>query len=146
MIGAVIAKRLVSGAFAAIERRDVDALVANLADDAVWEYPGRSAMSGRFEGKEAIRAQWERWFEGVGRIEFTLEHVAVDNIFALGPSNTLIVEWSAEFEDAHGTPYQGTGVTVVETEKGKTTRIKEYFSDSEALVEFWGPKEVKATT
>jgi len=35
---------------------------------------------------------------------------------------------------------------VVETEKGKTTRIKEYFSDSEALVEFSGPKAVRATT
>ena len=145
MLGAVLAKRLVPGAFAAIERRDIEALLAGIADDAVWEYPGHSALSGRFEGKEAIRKQWERWFEGVGHVAFTLDHVAVESIFALGPSNTVMVEWRAEVEDAHGTQYDAAGVTVIEVHKGKTTRITEYFYDVEGLVAFWGPEEANAT-
>ena len=90
MIGAVIAKRAVAQSYDAISRQDLDTLQGMFHEDAVLEFPGDTVMSGRFEGWEAIRGWFERWFKMSPETRFTPRHVLVENIFALGASNVEV--------------------------------------------------------
>jgi ketosteroid isomerase-like protein len=60
MIGAFLFRAGITQAFAALRRKDLSAAMKGWADDGVFELPGRSPMSGRYEGKAAIRAFWHR--------------------------------------------------------------------------------------
>ena len=66
----------VARSFEAISRKDLEAMMRNMTDDAVCEYPGNTPMSGRFEGKPDIRDWWRRWPERMASVRFTVKHVA----------------------------------------------------------------------
>jgi ketosteroid isomerase-like protein len=54
MIGAFIAKKKVSSAFDALNRRDFSAFLSGWKDDCVFIYPGDISTSGKMEGKTSI--------------------------------------------------------------------------------------------
>ena len=51
MIGAIIARKKVRSLFNALNWRDLDALLANWSEAAIYVYPGDLSSSGVFEGK-----------------------------------------------------------------------------------------------
>lgn len=59
--------RLVLAAYAAYGRGDIDAAVANLADDVVWIEPDEFPDGGRHDGRAAVhrylRASYDGWRE-----------------------------------------------------------------------------------
>src|SRR3990172_10084474 len=129
MLGAILAKREVRKAFDALARHDADTVLGMFHDDGVFEFPGETVLGGRFQGKEAIGAWFERWFERMPVIRFTLNHVSVENIFAMGATNTVHVEWDLEESDNDGNAYRLTGVTAFHVVGGKAKHIKDYIFD-----------------
>jgi ketosteroid isomerase-like protein len=140
MLGALFAKREVRKGFKAMMRHDADKLMGMIHDDGVLEFPGSTVLAGRYEGKEAFRAWFERWFERMPEIRFTLNHVSVEKIFALGATNTLYVEWDLEERDHDGNSYQLSGVTAFDVVGGKAKRVKEYIFDPTVLEARWPEK------
>lgn len=141
MLGAVLAKREVRKGFDALNRHDLDSLTDMFHEDGVFEFPGNNIASGRYEGREAIRAWFERWYDRLPESRFTLRHVSVENIFALGASNVAHAEWDVEETDRDGTTHHMTGVTAFEVEGGKARFVKDYIFDQDVLAEIWPPKE-----
>jgi ketosteroid isomerase-like protein len=140
MLGAVLAKRAVARGFAAIDRRDLDTILGMSHEDSIFEFPGRTVMGGRFQGREEIGAWYQRWFDRMPQIHFTLRHVSVDRIFALGATNAVHVEWDLDETDREGHAYHLTGVTAMEVEGGKVRRSKEYVFEQDLLASIWPPK------
>jgi ketosteroid isomerase-like protein len=137
MLGAVLAKGEVRKGFDALNRHDLDTLMDMFHDDGVFEFPSDTSMGGRFEGKEAIRAWFERWYEKLPTNRFTLRHVTVENIFALGATNVVHAEWEDEETDEEGNTYFMTGITAFEVEGGKARYVKDYIFDQDVLAEIW---------
>ncbi|MDJ0664608.1 MAG: nuclear transport factor 2 family protein [Acidimicrobiia bacterium] len=129
MLGAILAKRAVRQAFGVLNSRDAAKAVAGLADAAVMDYPGSSALSGRYEGKAAITDRMVQWFEMKDHVDFKLHHVAVENVGAMGPSNNVIAEWTLSTVSASGEPMAMDGVTRFRVKGGKVVDIKDYLYD-----------------
>ena len=63
---------LLSSAFEAANRRDLDAVASSFAEDATFDGRG---LGDRFEGRAAIRSFLENWFGTYEELEFGLEEV-----------------------------------------------------------------------
>ena len=137
MLGALLAKREVRKGFDALNRHDLDTLLAMFHHDGVFEFPSDTIVGGRYQGREAIRAWFERWYERLPESRFTLRHISVENIFALGATNVAHAEWEDEETDEEGRTYHMTGVTSFEVEGGKARLVKDYIFDQEVLAEIW---------
>ena len=85
---------LAQGRFEALNRRDLAAIVAMWDDDAVFEFPGRTPMSGRFEGITAIAEWWRRWVDRYAAVQFTVKHVGIVGLRPGSP--ILLVAWDAD--------------------------------------------------
>ena len=144
MIGAVMTKRAVAQSYDAISRQDLDALQGMFHEDAVLEFPGDTVMSGRFEGWEAIRGWFDRWFKMSPETRFTPRHVLVENIFALGASNVVHVEWDLDEVTRQGDHNHLTGVTTFGIDGGKGRQVVIYIYDPSVLASMWPPKRAAA--
>jgi ketosteroid isomerase-like protein len=133
MLGAVLAKRQALKAVEAINAKDISALEAAAGNDLTFRFPGRTAMSGRFEGKQAVLDWFRGWFDRLERVRFTPIHVCVERIFTLGASNTVTVEWEAEITPAGHPTFRATGVTAFEARRGKVVRVVDYVFDQDLL-------------
>ena len=64
---------------AAFDRHDLDAIMGNFADDAVFEGPrGTEAWGTRFVGREAIRAAFAARFAGIPDVRYEQDEHFVD--------------------------------------------------------------------
>jgi ketosteroid isomerase-like protein len=115
-------------------RLDVAAIMAMWNDDAVFEFPGRSAVSGRFQGRDALEAWWRRWVARYARARFTVRHVG---IVSLWPRVTLIA-WDFEGTTDDGIRVETSGVTLARARGGKISYAKDYLIDPRALEAVWG--------
>lgn len=140
MLGAILAKRAVRQSFKVLNNRDADGAVAGLAEDAVMEYPGDSALSGKYAGKEAIHKRMVHWFNQKDKVRFTLHNIAVDGIAAMGATNNVIVEWTLDTDSISGTPVSIDGTTVFVVKSGKVRVIKDYLYDPAQATLCYGPK------
>jgi uncharacterized protein len=71
----------------ALQRRDVDALGAVLADDVVYHFPGRSAMAGRYRGRGAVLDFFRRFGALLGAPPTLTTHdllASADHVVELG--------------------------------------------------------------
>jgi ketosteroid isomerase-like protein len=135
---------MVARTYEALERKDLDAVMSYWAEDSTWEYPGRTPMSGRFVGKPAIRAWWERWLARMASVHFTVKHAALGNPLRLGTANTLFVEWEADITTSDGLSARPAGVTVITIRHGKTVHARDYFLDPTLLERVWGTAPARA--
>jgi ketosteroid isomerase-like protein len=140
MLGAILAKREVHKGFDALDRHDLETLMGMFHDDGVFEFPSDTIMGGRFEGKEAIRSWFERWYERIPKSQFTLRHISVENIFALGATNVAHAEWEVAETDHDGNTFHMTGVTAFEVVGGKARYVKDYIFDQDVLAQIWPSK------
>jgi len=59
MIGALLARKAVAGAFSALDRHDLPQFMSAWREDGVFVYPGEIPESGTFQGKSAVeRRNW----------------------------------------------------------------------------------------
>jgi len=138
MIGAVIAKRLARSGFDALNRHDPSKLMATTAEDVTFTFPGNTSMSGETKGKKAIEAWFSKMMEQFPKIDFTVKEVFVSNIFALGATNSIAVEWDITETNREGKEFHNSGVTTVRIKGGKAVAIRDYISNTDILKEAWG--------
>ena len=138
MIGAIIAKRLAGSGFDALNRHDLTKFMAAWAEDSTFTYPGNTSMSGETKGKKAIEAWFAKMMEQFPNIDFTVKEVFVSNIFALGATNNIAVEWDVSETNSEGKEFQNSGVTIIRIKGGKAVAIRDYLFNTDILKEGWG--------
>jgi ketosteroid isomerase-like protein len=137
MIGAIIAKGMARSGFDNLNRHDLAESIASWAEDGIWTFPGNIPISGETKGKKAIEAAFAKWMERFPKINFTIKEIFVSNIFALGATNNIAVEWDIEEADREGQEFHNSGVTIIRVKGGKAVSIKEYIFDAVSLEEAW---------
>lgn len=138
MIGAIIAKRKASSGFDALNRHDLDAFLATWAEDGTYFFPGNLSISGETKGKEAIRELFRKFLDTFPLINFTVKNIYIQNIFALGSTNVIAVEWDVKYKNQGGEEFENSGVTVIHVEKGKAVLVRDYIFDVELEKRAWG--------
>ena len=138
MIGAVIAKRMAPSVFDALNRHDLDALMDGWAEYGTYIFPGNLSISGETKGKEAIRELLQKFLDKFPLINFTVKNIYIQNIFALGSTNVIAVEWDVKYKNQEGEEFENSGVTIVHVEKGKAVPVREYIFDVELYKKAWG--------
>jgi len=138
MIGAIIAKRKVSAGFDSINRRDVSAFLTDWREDAAFIYPGNMSVSGKIEGKEAIEKWFRRFLEQFPKVNITVKNAYVKNLFALGATNDVAVEWDISLTNREGKDFQNSGITTISIRNGKAVLARDYYFDVDLQKESWG--------
>lgn len=138
MIGALLVRTRIPRFFAAVSRKDLDATSRDLADEMVFEFPGQSTISGKYEGPERFRAFWKRIFERYETFRLTPKRIALNRPYTLGLTNTALVEWVAVAVTHDGLTMHAEGVAVVELRRGKLVHARDYFFDPSVLDAVWG--------
>ena len=129
MIGAIIARKAIKEAFAALDRHDLSKFMSAWKDDGVFVYPGDIPESGLFEGKDIIERWFRNFFEQFPKIHFDIQDICVKNIFALSGTNVVSVHWNVYLTNRQGRSGQNSGVTVINVAGGKVSRVKDFIFD-----------------
>jgi ketosteroid isomerase-like protein/uncharacterized damage-inducible protein DinB len=96
----------------ALNRRDVDACMALITDDCVFENTSPPPDGQRYEGRSAIRAFLEDFFQATPSIDFQTE-----DLFASG--NRCVVRWVFHWINSAGEHGHMRGVDVIHIRNGK---------------------------
>ena len=78
----------------AFNSHNVDAIMALMTDDCVFESTSPTPDGGRFEGQDAVRAIWNDFFDGSPDAHFHAEEIV-----AMG--DRCIVRWRYTFAGGH---------------------------------------------
>ncbi len=97
MIGAIILKTMMGSGTDVMNQRDVSKLVSHWADDGVLIFPGNMPFSGRIEGKAAVKEFFTKYMEQFPELHFTVKHTYIENMFAIGFSNTVATEFECVY-------------------------------------------------
>ncbi len=127
----------IAHSYEAMNRKDLDAVMAAWAEGGVFEFPGRTPISGRHEGKEAIRAFFGRIFDELESMHFTIRHVAMSNPVGLTLSNMVYVDWTVDEVTRDGRRFSHDGITVLKMKGGKAVWGRDYFFDLAGLEAMW---------
>jgi ketosteroid isomerase-like protein len=129
MIGALVAKKAIAGAFEAMNRHDLPKFMSAWRDDGVFVYPGEIPASGTFRGKSAVEGWFRNFFDQFPRIQFDVQDVCVRNIFALTGTNVVAVHWHIHLTNREGRVGENSGVTVITIKGGKVISVKDFIFD-----------------
>ena len=102
----------------AFNRHDVDAVMAAMTDDCVFENTNPAPDGKRFEGQAEVRAFWERFFQNSPDALFEAEET-----FAAG--DRCIVRWIYR-KKRDGQPWHLRGVDVFRVRDGKVAEKLAY--------------------
>ena len=138
MIGALLFKLMAGGAMKNTNNRQLDKIVSNFRDDAVFIYPGSLSVSGTYEGKKAIEEFFHKFFGQFPEVHFTCKAVYVKNIFAVGLSNTIAIEWENRLTNRNGETFDNCGISTSQVKWAKVARHHEYYFDLDTMRKAWG--------
>ena len=117
-------------AYKAFNSKDIPTVMGLLADNVVFEIPGRSVQSGTFTGKEEVG----RYFSIVGK--FTAGTHTVEPFEVLANDDRYIALLRGR-GDHDGKVFDMTVVHVVEFTGGKVTKVSIIPTDQYAFDAFW---------
>jgi ketosteroid isomerase-like protein len=137
MIGAIITKFLVRKSFGNFSQRNLDKFLTSWADDASILYPTNLSFGGEKKGKAAIKEWYRKDWEQFPEESFKVENVCVDNILAMGGTNTVTVEWSVNGKNRYKEEFTNRGVSIIHLAKGKVTRMRVYIFDTDIANRVW---------
>jgi ketosteroid isomerase-like protein len=103
----------------AFNRHDVDAVMAAMTDDCVFESTSPPPDGPRYVGQEAVRAVWEEFFRSSPRARFETEE-----LFAAGDRCT--VRWIYHWLGGDGREGHVRGVDVFRVRDGKVAEKLSY--------------------
>jgi ketosteroid isomerase-like protein len=104
---------------AAFDEGDLNAVMALVTDDIVFESTSPAPDGGRFEGSAAVRAEWERLFADTDDPHFETEESVV-----LG--DRAVVRWRYSWREASGERGHIRGVDVLRLRDGKIAAKQSY--------------------
>jgi uncharacterized protein len=117
--------------FDAFASNDLPAIDALLADEVVWNAPGRGAHAGRREGKQAL-------FEGMGRLgEMTGGTLRGEIHDVLASDEHAVVLQTTRGERDGRAPLQDREVLVVHVRDGRVVEVWEHPGDPYAMDAFF---------
>lgn len=99
---------------AAFARRDVDAIMAQMTDDCVFDSTEPAPDGRRFEGQAAVRRFWEDFFTAAPSARFESEET-------LAADDRAIVRWTYHWDDGHV-----RGVDILRVSDGKIAEKLSY--------------------
>lgn len=144
MIGAMILTRMARAGYETMNRKDLAAFMRNWAEDATFEFPGQSTVSGRYVGKQAISGFFRAVFDRMAVLRFTVMRVAVTRPYAFGLTNTVLVEWTEDATSHDGVTGHVEGVTIMRVRSGRIIAARDYFFDTRPLETMWGRAGARA--
>ena len=103
----------------AMNRHDVDAVMAAMTEDCVFETTFPAPDGRRFVGQVEVRAAMEEFFAGSPHAHFDIEEM-----FAVG--DRAVVLWTYHWVEADGTPGHIRGVDVDRVRDGKVQESLAY--------------------
>ncbi len=103
----------------AFNRHDVDAIMANMTDDCVFENTSPRPDGTRYAGSAAVRACWEDLFRVSPHARFDAE----DAFFC---QDRATVTWVYHWIDSNGHPGHVRGVDVFRVRDGKVSEKLSY--------------------
>lgn len=103
----------------ALNRHDVDAVMAAMTDDCVFDntYPPPDGQ--RYEGQDAVRAFWDDMLHSSPHA-----HFATEEIFASG--DRCVVRWRYTYDGPDGAAHHIRGVDVLRVRDGKVAEKLAY--------------------
>ncbi len=129
MIGTLLARNALRGAFDALNHHDLQKFMSSWHNDGGFIYPGDVWASGKFEGKKAVAGWFQRFFEQFPEITFEIQNLGVRNLFDFLGNNTVTVHWLVKLTNRSGRVGQNSGVTVVRIEHGKVHLVQDFIFD-----------------
>jgi ketosteroid isomerase-like protein len=102
-----------------VGRHDVDAILADMTGDAVYENLGHDVDSGRHEGQAAVRAAFEAVFAAYPDCRSD-----TDDLFAAG--DRCCYCWTMRWTEADGSEGTSSGVDIFTVRDGKVAYKKTY--------------------
>lgn len=102
----------------AFNRHDVDAVMAAMTDDCVFENT-EPPDGKRYEGQEAVRQAWEDFFRSSPQARFEAEDV-------IAAGDRCTVRWLYHWLDGEGKPGHIRGVDVLRVREGKVAEKLAY--------------------
>lgn len=103
----------------AFNRHDVDAIMAAMTEDCIFENTYPPPNGERFEGQAAVRAFWERLFT-----ESPQAHFEVEDIFAAADRG--VIRWRYRWVSADGSTGHIRGVDIFRVRDGKIAEKLSY--------------------
>ena len=103
----------------AFNRHDVDAIMALMTDDCVFENTYPPPDGERYEGRAAVRGFWERLFRSTPDARFTFE-----DSFAAG--DRCAQRWRYDFTHSDGRPGHVRGVDILRVRDGQVAEKLSY--------------------
>ena len=139
MIGTLIAKKKISSAFDALNRRDFSTFLSAWRDDCIFVYPGDISVSGKMEGKASIEKWFQNFMDQFPKIKFTLKNLCVSNIFDFVGTNVVAAHWDVDLTNRDGKEIKNSGITIINIKFGKAGLVKDYYFDTgEKFRSAWG--------
>lgn len=129
MIGAILARKALAGAFDALNRHDLAKFMSAWREDGVFVYPGDIPESGTFQGRDAVEGWFRRFFEQFPTIQFDIRDVCVRDLFDLLGTNVAAVHWNIRLVNRAGRKGQNGGVTMISIDRGKVFFAQDFISD-----------------
>ena len=103
----------------ALNRHDVDAMMALMTDDCVFENTYPAPDGTRYTGQKAVRDFWEEFFQSSPKAV-----IEVEEIFAL--ENRCVLRWLYRWVDGDSQPGHIRGVDIFTVERGKVAQKLSY--------------------
>jgi ketosteroid isomerase-like protein len=129
-------ERRVQHTFDAVSRKDLAAVMAGWAEYGVLEFPGRTVLSGRHEGKRAIEAFFREWFERMETIRLTVKHVGFAGL-TMTHGSTMYVEFDTDQTTKDGIEFHTEVAGVYRFRQGKLAYYREYLFDPTMTETVW---------
>ncbi|MEO8222954.1 MAG: nuclear transport factor 2 family protein [Specibacter sp.] len=109
--------------FAAARRQDLDAMVAEFADDYVNTTPNHPDRS--FTGSAQVRSNWSALFAGVPDLTLEIRDAAT------APDGKVWVEWGARGTRGDGVPIEQAGVAIFTVREDLLAAVRFYLEPVE---------------
>lgn len=129
MVGALIARKAIAGAFDAMNRYDLPQFMSGWHENGVFIYPGNIPESGVFKGKDAVEKWFKNFFDKFSEIHFDVINICMQNIFSFTGNNVIAVHWNIQLKNRNGRAGQNSGVTVITIKGGKVSQVKDFIFD-----------------
>lgn len=103
----------------AFNRHDVDAIMALMTDDCIFENTSPQPDGERYAGQAAVRGCWKKFFQASPQAHFTVEELFVAD-------DRGVVRWVYEWMNADGKPGHVRGVDIFRVRNGKVAEKLSY--------------------
>ena len=113
---------------AALGAGDADAVSAFFAEDATWWLVGDLPISGTWEGREAIMAD----FFGAAMAHYEPGSVSLEVTGMVAEGDQVTLEWTSRARTPAGEPYENFCIGVFTVRDGRITEVREYMDTAYA--------------